>query len=323
MASTNKTTNLGLNQWLSSDAPKMADFNADNATIDSVIGKLNSLNTTDKTNLVNAINELLNDTGSLSSLGTTTKANLVAAINENTTQLSDVAHKTGILQTNLNADMIDGIQGSQIPLKTTADITYYVDATNGNNSNNGLANGTAFKTIQHAIDILPQIINNVVTINIAAGTYNEDVYISGFNGKGSISLLGDTTVSSTRNVSSITISSTCKTTIRGLNLTSTGFAIYVVNSLNANINYCQCIVSSSNLGFLFDSSIGTISNSTISNRAQGIYSTNCSTIYSNTNSGTGNTIGLFSTSASTIGKNGAQPGGTTAETSGAGGVIRS
>ncbi len=38
MASTNKTPNLRLNNWLESDKPKRADFVADNSIIDSVLG---------------------------------------------------------------------------------------------------------------------------------------------------------------------------------------------------------------------------------------------------------------------------------------------
>ena len=37
MASTNKTANLDLNQWSLSDKPEMADFNADNTKIDTVV----------------------------------------------------------------------------------------------------------------------------------------------------------------------------------------------------------------------------------------------------------------------------------------------
>lgn len=40
MASTNKTPNLGLNQWLLTDPFQVEDFNADNAKLDAVIGAL-------------------------------------------------------------------------------------------------------------------------------------------------------------------------------------------------------------------------------------------------------------------------------------------
>lgn len=37
MASSGKTPNIGLNLWSGNDSPKMADFNADNTILDSVI----------------------------------------------------------------------------------------------------------------------------------------------------------------------------------------------------------------------------------------------------------------------------------------------
>ena len=37
MASTNQTETLGLNQWVASDTPKMADFNADNQKIEQAV----------------------------------------------------------------------------------------------------------------------------------------------------------------------------------------------------------------------------------------------------------------------------------------------
>ena len=40
MSSTNKTTNLGLNQWTGNDSPKREDFNNDNQIIDEKIGTL-------------------------------------------------------------------------------------------------------------------------------------------------------------------------------------------------------------------------------------------------------------------------------------------
>ena len=46
--------------------------------------------------------------------------------------------------------------------------TYFVNASAGNNANNGTASGTAFKTITHAISVA----TSTDVINVAAGTYN-------------------------------------------------------------------------------------------------------------------------------------------------------
>lgn len=73
MASTGApTSNIGLNQWLSSDKPERMDFNNDNLKIDTalgenkveqdeikgMIGDLSELETEDKSNLVHAMNEI-------------------------------------------------------------------------------------------------------------------------------------------------------------------------------------------------------------------------------------------------------------------------
>lgn len=110
MASTNKTTNFELPQWVSTDKPTFeGDLNSAFLTIDNTmqsnkttaesgnanannalekIGNLTLLETTVKDNLVNAINEIVSggttpsEIGDLSDLTTFAKNNLVSAINE-------------------------------------------------------------------------------------------------------------------------------------------------------------------------------------------------------------------------------------------------
>ena len=62
--------------------------------------------------------------------------------------------------------------------------TLYVDDTNGSDTNTGAAagSGNALKTIQAAIDKLPKNIKGTGTVNIAAGTYREQVTIEKFTG---------------------------------------------------------------------------------------------------------------------------------------------
>lgn len=59
-----------------------AEFNTILATAQSQIGTLSSLNTTDKTSVVNATNEVNTKVGSLATLTTTEKSSAVGAINE-------------------------------------------------------------------------------------------------------------------------------------------------------------------------------------------------------------------------------------------------
>ena len=104
MASTNSTTHYELNQYIGTDKPTyLVDYNQDMSKIDTgiygakskadnnetSIGTLSSLQTSEKSNLVGAINEVnTNSTnnatniGTLSSLSTTEKSNLVGAVNE-------------------------------------------------------------------------------------------------------------------------------------------------------------------------------------------------------------------------------------------------
>ena len=118
MASTNKTTNYDLSQYVGSDKPSyLNDYNQDMNKIDlgihaakseadtnaTAIGDLSDLTTTAKTNLVSAINEVDSNAdtanatavqadgkattnataiGTLANLETTAKSNLVNAINE-------------------------------------------------------------------------------------------------------------------------------------------------------------------------------------------------------------------------------------------------
>lgn len=100
MASTNKTTHYNLSQYIGTDKPTyLVDYNTDMANIDAgiyaakaeadtnsgAIGNLSNLETTAKTDLVNAVNEVNGKTdgiGNLSNLTTEAQNNLVSAINE-------------------------------------------------------------------------------------------------------------------------------------------------------------------------------------------------------------------------------------------------
>lgn len=73
------------------------------------------------------------------------------------------------------------------------DFTIYVNGTSGDDSNNGLTPSKPKKTIQAAVDVLPERIRCNVTIDIAPGTYREMVTPHGFSvgyGK-TIKFIGD------------------------------------------------------------------------------------------------------------------------------------
>lgn len=65
--------------------------------LDSDLGSLSSLTTTDKSNIVSAINELDSDVGTISSLNTTEKSSVVNAMNELDRRIIDVYDSDGTL----------------------------------------------------------------------------------------------------------------------------------------------------------------------------------------------------------------------------------
>ncbi len=90
--------------------------------------------------------------------------------------------------------------------KLTAARTYYVDGTNGSDSNDGMSSGSgAFATIQKAVDTAQSIDNSIyqISISVAAGSYNEQVTIKGgLLGSGDCVITGDTTTPSNVKVGS-------------------------------------------------------------------------------------------------------------------------
>ena len=87
--------------------------NIDHFTIESVTGHLEDLATTDKSNLVAAINEvlqtLIDTAGDLDDLNTTDKSNLVNAINEVLQALIDTAGDLGDLNTTDKSNLVNAI----------------------------------------------------------------------------------------------------------------------------------------------------------------------------------------------------------------------
>lgn len=76
-----------------------------------------------------------------------------------------------------------------------ADRTYHVDAVAGSDTNDGLTGGTAFATIQKAVDTVYGTLDlngHDVTIQLAAGTHNGFTAVNPQVGAGTIKVKGDT-----------------------------------------------------------------------------------------------------------------------------------
>ena len=159
MASTNKTTNYDLSQYIGTDKPTyLTDYNQDMSKIDTgihaakseadtntlAIGTLSNLTTTAKTNLVAAINEVKGETqsiGVLTDLTTTAKTSVVAAINEVNGKTSDIGALTDLTTTAKTSvvaavNEVNANVGVLANLTTTAK-TNLVSAVNEVNSNIG------------------------------------------------------------------------------------------------------------------------------------------------------------------------------------------
>lgn len=252
----------------------------------------------------------------------------------------DIAHASGAVtpedianwdgkadQTYVDSQLSNKANASHLaetmPHSTTENLTYYVKVS-GNNNNNGLTSATPFKTIAKAISMLPQNINHTVQIIAEAGTYNEALQISGFRGKGSMSLIGADSLANSENYiinnvnllrNSITI------TVQGFRASSGAFGFISNANKYATLKWCSKIFTST-YGIQATASNTVIEECEFSNCVRAIETGYLSTTYSLNNVGTGNTVGLYASTASTIGKSGTQPSATTAETTVTGGEIR-
>jgi hypothetical protein len=167
---------------------------------------------------------------------------------------------------------IGNASGGNTPLvtATSADITYYV-RTDGNDSNTGLTNtaGGAFKTIVKALSMLPKFGDHSRTINVAAGSYADELELSSFYGKGTVSLVGDTVVSTSRTLPSIKITNSgAPIIVKGFNLTkTTSDAVNVVGATDFLLAYLNITASYAGNGILVTKSKGGVQDSTISNKS--------------------------------------------------------
>lgn len=303
-----QTINFNLKKPGQEDFYNVEDFNANADIVDAQLKILN-----DKTEA---------QTGSI-----TTLQNELALLDEGLSNLSGSGRITETVKGNADAltahlakTMLNGVHG----IATTSNMTYYVDAATGNNNNDGLAAGRAFKTIMKAILAIPQIVNHDITINVAPGTYDESVSLRGFLGKGTIFLYGDTTISDSRVVNWVFISrNACRVDVRGFcSINTSDHAFSIVYTTSAFISYCKTDASTGSYsGMDINNAFAEVYNCSISNRNSGIRA-NKAVVYSNNNAGIGNVYGIRADNAGTIGKDGTQPSGTTAEMTSRGGEIR-
>lgn len=134
---------------------------------------------------------------------------------------------------------------------TTGELTYYVNGSTGSDSNNG-SESKPFKTIQHAIDVLPTFLSHSITIKLSAETYNENIVIDNIHGATlTIEGSGTKAESLNYNVSSVKVTNASNVVaIRGVQIKGTltmndiSYGIYVSTS-SGKVTIINSVISNS------------------------------------------------------------------------------
>lgn len=188
--------------------------------------------------------------------------------------------------------------------------------------------GKDFTTIQGAINSLKKRIDAIITINVDAGTYAENVEIFGFYGRGSLIINGGSDLESAANyvVNGFFINKCngISVNIQGFEGVDNTFVFRGRGSTYVEFRYCRT-ESLSEYGFMFEYGCnGWVNSCLASNKSVAALMVNySSTVFSTLwTAGSNNTRGIYCRGASTVGKYGTQPQGATAEVADQGGAIR-
>jgi hypothetical protein len=335
------TGNLGLKKPEGTDIVDIADLNGNmdildnavNGKVDKVTGKQLSTNdytAAEKTKLAGIATGANNYTHPNHTGDVTSTGDGITAIAAGVIVNADVNAAAGIDASKIGTGVVSnaefgyldgvtsGIQGQlngkaplvTTPQQTTADITYYV-RTDGNDTNNGSANTAAgaFKTINRAIGMIPQVVNHTASINVASGTYAEDVRISGKVGGGHVQFMGTSVT-----IRSFVAERCNRIVIDGFSAnttTSMGFNAY--DGGNIDIKNCSCGTTANYPGINIAGQNADIRNSLVSGRNFGIIVGSASIVTSLDNTGQANGVGLYASHGGSIYKYGSQPSGITSE----------
>lgn len=210
----------------------------------------------------------------------------------------------------------------------TGNITLYVSANMGSDLFGDGSQAKPFKTIQHAIDLIPKDLGGYeALINVISGNYDEHINVISFRG-GILKLYSDTkdTLSDTCKIRSLDVKyCSSYVFINGFTFTDQNAeAIIVWGCISTHINSCQSVVESKNkLGIYYGESQGGVNSCKFANRYTALQAINSRiTSYNWDVESTGNDYGLQSFNGSIIMKIGVQPFGIKmTESSGVGGAF--
>lgn len=215
----------------------------------------------------------------------------------------------------------------EVPEKTSQDLTYYVDATNGNDSNDG-SEAFPFQTIAHAVSQVPKVLCHGVWIYLVADTWNEPIDVDGFIclGNSALFIEGTTTNPANHKVTYIEISRMYGYVgVKNIQCTATGRHSVLFTYCDGYIYADNILVTAPDASYCavrFSDAVGWVMNCTLSNKLVGILADYRSHIFSYLNSGSGNTYGVRATHGGiiTLESDAGQPGGTTAISAATGGI---
>ena len=220
---------------------------------------------------------------------------------------------------------VHGIQ--DVPLFSTEAKTYYIDATNGDDGNNGEASDDAFKTWAKAETMIPVFIMHDYEV-ITLGDLPEGILLEGRTtiAGGSLTIKGNKETAPYYAVNLIDVLS-CLGDIRIQHFRTTTDRTFVGYSMLPRLDGVRFIhhdASATSRAFDLEACIMGLRDCDIgTDKAQdGIFATNCRLV-SHDNSGNATRYGLYANNSAVIAKRNGQPTGTTAnEYTAYGGVIR-
>ena len=128
------------------------------------------------------------------------------------------------------------------------DITLYVSPTGSDATGDG-SSTKSFRTVTYALSQIPKDLGGfTATVNVADGTYNAAVYISGYTG-GYLYIRrnGTQELNTSCNIKSIRVDYCSSVSLTGLNFTNTeGASFFANDSQYVNVAYCQSTVNTIN-----------------------------------------------------------------------------
>jgi len=266
-----------------------------------------------------AVGELIEQIGNLEELDTETKANLIDAINEIYQEI--VAHKADYASKRFGDRPYTG--------RDDADMTYYIDAVNGDDSNDGLSSVTAFKTWAKVQALIPRFMGySSITIRII-GNLPEEIVLENILAYGRIAnrirIIGDSLNADNHTVNGVGLYSIVggehnSVSIQGLTING---PCNVYGCVGVRVVSCN-LRNNGGAGVDIIGSTATIVNCDFgTDIVQDCISAQYSLVLSDNNTGNGTRYGLRAANVATIGKFGEnQPTGTIAnERTTAGGEI--